>query len=79
MGLKSRNNRNPYQQQNFMMDNSSTYVQRNCLALFFFNMSCPSKAQNPETGQKTGPWINRKFLWMNKYVNTNLPTLEFFR
>ena len=31
----------------------------------------PSEVQKPETGQKTGPWTNRKFLWINQYVNTN--------
>ena len=39
----------------------------------------PSEVQKPETGQKTGPRTNRKFLWMNRYENTNLPALEFFR
>ena len=39
----------------------------------------PSEVQKPETGQKTGPRTNRKFLWMNLYENTNLPALEFFR
>ena len=39
----------------------------------------PSEVQKPETGQKTGPRTNRKFLWMNWYVNTNLHALEFFR
>ena len=38
----------------------------------------PSEVQKPETGQKTGPRINRKFLWLKQYVNTNSYALEFF-
>ena len=37
------------------------------------------RSTKSETGQKTGPRTNRKFLWMNRYENTNLHALEFFR
>ena len=39
----------------------------------------PPEVQKPETGQKTGPRTNGKFLWMNWYVYTNWPALEFFQ
>ena len=39
----------------------------------------PSEVQKPETGQKTGPRTNQKFLQMNWYVNTNLTALKFFQ
>merc|ERR1712218_586580 len=47
-----------------------------CIVIFSIG---PSEVQKPETGQKTGPRTNRKFLWMNQYGNINLPALEFFR
>ena len=31
----------------------------------------PLEVQKPETGQKTGPRTNRKFLWMNLYEIEN--------
>ena len=52
------------------------YDKRN-LPKFFFLVQ-PSEVQKPETGQKIGPWTNRKFLWMNLCENTNLPALDFF-
>ena len=50
-----------------------------CIIHPIFRFISPLEVQKPETGQKSGLQTNRKILWMNWYVNTNSPELEFFR